>query len=146
MNKPVRIMFLCTGNSCRSQMADGLAKHLGKDAVEVYSAGIEAHGLNPRAAAVMAEIGIDISQNTSDVIDIDLLNSMDYAITLCGDAEERCPITPPSVKRMHWGFPDPAKATGSEEEIMDQFREVRDGIKRRLEEFLASIGVDVAVR
>lgn len=144
MNKPVRIMFLCTGNSCRSQMADGLAKHLGKDAVEVYSAGIEAHGLNPRAAAVMAEIGIDISQNTSDVIDIDLLNSMDYAITLCGDAEERCPITPPSVKRMHWGFPDPAKARGSEEEIMDQFREVRDGIKRRLEEFLASIGVDVA--
>lgn len=129
-------MFLCTGNSCRSQMAEGLAKELAGDKVEVYSAGVEAHGLNPRAVAVMAEIGIDISHNTSDLIDQDLLNSMDYVITLCSDAEKRCPLAPPKVKRLHWGFEDPAKATGSEEEIMAKFRQVRDGIRRHLEEFL----------
>ena len=131
------IMFLCTGNSCRSQMADGLAKELGDDKVEIYSAGLEAHGLNPRAVQVMAEIGIDISTNTSDEIDQTLLNQMDYAITLCGDAEERCPLTPPKVRKFHFPFPDPAKATGTEEEIMDQFRSVRDSIAKRLKEFLA---------
>ncbi len=132
-----KIMFLCTGNSCRSQMADGLAKKLGDDKVEIYSAGLEAHGLNPRAVQVMAEIGIDISTNTSDEIDQTLLNQMDYAITLCGDAEERCPLTPPTVRKFHFPFPDPAKATGTEEEIMDQFRSVRDSIAKRLKEFLA---------
>lgn len=134
-----KIMFLCTGNSCRSQMADGLAKHLGGDRFEVYSAGLEAHGLNPRAVKAMGEIGIDISGNTSDVIDPKLLGQMHYAITLCGDAEERCPITPPTVTRIHWPFPDPAKASGSEEEVMASFRLVRDSIAKRLEEFLAEI-------
>lgn len=137
MSNKKRIMFLCTGNSCRSQMADGLAKELGGDNVEIYSAGLEAHGLNPRAVKVMAEIGIDISVNTSDEIDPSLLNQMDYAITLCGDAQERCPLTPRTVKRIHLPFPDPAKATGTEEEIMEQFRSVRDSIAKRLKEFLA---------
>ncbi len=137
MSNKKKIMFLCTGNSCRSQMADGLAKELGGDNVEVYSAGLEAHGLNPRAVKVMAEIGIDISVNTSDEIDQTLLSQMDYAITLCGDAEERCPLTPPTVKRIHLPFPDPAKATGTDEEIMEQFRTVRNSIAKRLRHFLA---------
>lgn len=139
MSGKTKIMFLCTGNSCRSQMADGLAKRLGGDRVEVYSAGLEAHGLNPRAVQVMAEIGVDISANTSDTIDQALLNQMDYAITLCGDAEERCPLTPSTVRKLHIPFPDPAKATGTEEEIMEQFRSVRDSIAKRLEEFLAEV-------
>ena len=137
MSEKTKIMFLCTGNSCRSQMADGLAKRLGGDKVEIYSAGLEAHGLNPRAVKVMAEIGIDISANTSDEIDPSLLNQMDYAITLCGDAEERCPLTPPTVRKFHFPFPDPAKATGAEDEIIEEFRIVRDAIAERLEGFLA---------
>ncbi len=136
MANQTKIMFLCTGNSCRSQMADGLAKKFGGDRFEIYSAGLEAHGLNQRAVMVMGEIGIDISGNTSDVIDPDLLKEMDYAITLCGDAEERCPLTPPSVTRYHWPFPDPAKAIGTEKVIMEQFREVRDAIAKRSEKFL----------
>lgn len=142
--RPIRIMFLCTGNSCRSQMAEGLTKALGGDKVEVYSAGLEAHGVNPRAVAVMKEIGIDISKNTSDVIDQKLLQTMDYAVTLCSDAEERCPITPPSVKRLHWSFDDPAKATGSEEEIMAKFREIRDGIAEKVRDFLDSLHLAIS--
>ncbi len=139
MDNRIKIMFLCTGNSCRSQMADGLAQKLGGDRFEIYSAGLEAHGLNPRAVKVMGEIGIDISGNTSDVIDSELLNTMDYAITLCGDAEERCPLTPPTVTKYHWPFPDPAKATGTEAEILEQFRSVRDAIAERLAEFIRGI-------
>lgn len=130
-----QIMFLCTGNSCRSQMAHGWAEELAGSGWDVYSAGLEAHGLNPRAVEAMSEVGIDISCHTSDTIDPELLAQMDYAITLCGDAEERCPLTPPSVKRLHWPFPDPAKATGTEEEIRAEFRRVRDAIKDRLEKF-----------
>lgn len=136
MSNKIKIMFLCTGNSCRSQMAEGIAKHLGGDRFEIYSAGLEAHGLNPRAIKVMDEIDIDISVQTSDEIDPKLLSKMDYGITLCGDAEERCPMTPQSVTRMHWPFPDPAKATGTEDEVMEEFRVVRDLIAKRLEEFL----------
>ena len=139
MDNRIKIMFLCTGNSCRSQMADGLAQKLGGDRFEIYSAGLEAHGLNPRAVKVMGEIGIDISGNTSDVIDSELLNTMDYAITLCGDADERCPLTPPTVTKYHWPFPDPAKATGTEAEILEQFRSVRDAIAERLAEFIRGI-------
>ncbi len=136
MSKKTKIMFLCTGNSCRSQMAEGLAKKIGGNRVEVYSAGLEAHGVNPRAIKVMAEIGIDISQQTSDEIDPILLSQMDYAITLCDDADTRCPTTPPTVKRLHMPFSDPAKATGTEEEIMEQFRKVRDTIAAQLREYL----------
>ncbi|MCL6442680.1 MAG: arsenate reductase (thioredoxin) [Alicyclobacillus sp.] len=135
MTKPI-VYFLCTGNSCRSQIAEGLARHLGADKIEVHSAGVEAHGLNPRTVATMKEVGIDISHHESKLIDPDLLNRADYVITLCGDAEDRCPMTPPHVKRLHWGFEDPAKATGTEDEVQAKFREVRDAIRDRVQEFI----------
>ncbi|GAX88521.1 arsenate reductase (thioredoxin) [Effusibacillus lacus] len=130
------VYFLCTGNSCRSQMAEGWGKHFGGDRVEVYSAGIETHGLNPRAVEIMKEAGIDISSQTSDLIDPEILNKADYVITLCGDANDKCPVTPPHVKRMHWGVEDPAKATGTEEEVRQKFREVRDAIRERIQLFI----------
>ncbi|UOQ84142.1 arsenate reductase (thioredoxin) [Gracilibacillus salinarum] len=129
------IYFLCTGNSCRSQMAEGWAKqHLGDD-WEVYSAGIEAHGLNPNAVKAMNEVGIDISDQKSDIIDSELLNNATLAVTLCGDAADKCPITPTSVKREHWGFDDPAKAEGTEEEKWEVFQRVRDEIGERIQQF-----------
>lgn len=134
------VYFLCTGNSCRSQMAEGWMRELGKDYFEVKSAGLEAHGLNPRAVEVMREAGIDISSQTSDVIDSEVLNGADYVITLCGHADEHCPvIANRDVIKQHWGFDDPAKATGSEEEIMNSFREVRDAIQQRMEQFLEEV-------
>lgn len=136
MNKKL-VYFLCTGNSCRSQMADGFLKALGKDEFEVKSAGLEAHGLNPRAVLVMKEAGIDISGHTSDVIDPELLNRADMVITLCGHADEHCPaIMNPEVVKWHWGFDDPAKATGTEDEILEKFRQVRDAIKARIQQFV----------
>lgn len=132
------VYFLCTGNSCRSQMADGFLKAFGGDQFEVLSAGLEAHGLNPRAVQVMNEAGIDISNHTSDVISEDILARADYIITLCGHADEHCPVVSnPYAVRWHWGFDDPAKATGTEDEIMAQFRKVRDDIKKRMEQFVA---------
>lgn len=132
------VYFLCTGNSCRSQIADGFLNELGSEQYEVKSAGLEAHGLNPRAVQVMNEAGVDISKNISKVIESDLLNRADYVITLCGHADEHCPVIPnKNVVKWHWGFDDPAKATGTEEEIMDKFREVRDAIKSRIETFVA---------
>lgn len=137
MEKKPLIYFLCTGNSCRSQIADGFLKALGSDKYEVKSAGLEAHGLNPRAVQVMKEAGVDISNNTSDVIEPEILNRADYVITLCGHADEHCPvISNKNVTKWHWGFDDPAKATGTEEEVMNKFREVRDSIKNRIEQFV----------
>ncbi len=128
----LKIMFLCTGNSCRSQMAEGWARALGGDLWEVHSAGLEAHGLNPRAVAVMAEAGVDISRQTSKTIDPALLKTMDLVVTVCGDAEERCPLTPPHVRRLHWPFEDPARARGTEEEVLAVFRRARDAIRVRV--------------
>ncbi len=128
-----KVYFLCTGNSCRSQMAEGFARQL-LPKWTVASAGIEAHGLNPQAVAVMAEVGIDISMQRSKRIDPDFLNHADLVVTLCGDAEERCPITPPSVTRLHWPLPDPAQAQGSSAERLAVFRQVRDEIRRRVQE------------
>ncbi len=136
MSKPI-VYFLCTGNSCRSQIADGFLKELGGDKYEVRSAGLEAHGLNPRAVQVMQEAGVDISAHTSDVIDPDILANADYIITLCGHANDNCPVVRnDKAERWHWGFDDPAKATGTEEEIMVKFREVRDAIRNRMEQFV----------
>ncbi|GAJ57269.1 arsenate reductase [Geobacillus thermoleovorans B23] len=118
-------------------MAEGFLEALGGDRYEVKSAGLEAHGLNPRAVEIMKEAGVDISGQTSDVIDPEILNRADYVITLCGHADEHCPaITNKNVVKWHWGFDDPAKATGTEEEIMNQFRAVRDAIKARIQQFL----------
>ena len=131
------VYFLCTGNSCRSQIADGFLKALGSHKYEVNSAGLEAHGLNPRAVAIMNEAGIDISNHTSDVIDPEILSRADYIITLCGHANDHCPVVRnDKAERWHWGFEDPAKAIGTEEEITAKFREVRDSIKSRIEQFV----------
>jgi thioredoxin type arsenate reductase len=136
MDKKI-VYFLCTGNSCRSQIADGYLKAMGSDKYEVKSAGLEAHGLNPRAVATMKEDEIDISNHTSDVIDPDILSQADYIITLCGHANDNCPVVRnDKAERWHWGFDDPAKATGTEEEITAQFREVRDAIKARITQFV----------
>ncbi|GLO65023.1 MULTISPECIES: arsenate reductase (thioredoxin) [Bacillaceae] len=134
MSKKI-IYFLCTGNSCRSQMAEGWATYyLGED-WEVKSAGIEAHGLNPNAVKAMNEIGIDISDQKSEMIDTEVLNHATMAVTLCGDAADRCPTTPPHVKREHWGFDDPAKAEGTDEEKWEVFQRVRDEIEERIKRF-----------
>lgn len=129
------IYFLCTGNSCRSQMAEGWAKKLLGDEWEVRSAGIEAHGLNPSAVKAMEEVGIDISNQESELIDTEYLNNATLAVTLCGDAADRCPMTPPHVRREHWGFDDPAKADGTEDEKWTVFQRVRDEIGERIKLF-----------
>lgn len=125
-----RIYFLCTGNSCRSQMAEGYAKKfLDTSLYEVQSAGVETHGLNPNAVKVMNEDNIDISNQQSKLIDPNYLNSADLVITLCGDAKDRCPVTPSTVKKLHVPFTDPAQATGTKEEQLAVFRQVRDEIR-----------------
>lgn len=132
-----KIYFLCTGNSCRSQIAEGYGKAiLPTDEFEIKSSGIEQHGLNPRAVQVMAEEGIDISTQTSDLIDMDYFNQADLIITLCGDAKDKCPVIPKGIKHVHWDLEDPAKATGTEEEIINKFREIRDDIKSRVANLL----------
>lgn len=128
-----QIYFLCTGNSCRSQMAEGFAKQLLGPEWRVASAGVETHGLNPQAVAVMAEVGIDISEQYSKLIDKDYLQSSDLVVTLCGDARDKCPVTPPNVQRLHWPLPDPAAATGTPNEIRAAFRQVRDDIQQRVQ-------------
>ncbi|MBO1004557.1 arsenate reductase (thioredoxin) [Pseudogracilibacillus auburnensis] len=129
------LYFLCTGNSCRSQIAEGFGRKYLSNIYNVYSAGIEAHGLNPNAVKVMKEAGVDIAAQTSDVIDPNILNKADLIITLCGDADENCPITPPHVTKWHWGFDDPAKAEGTEEEKWIVFQRVRDEIEARIKQF-----------
>lgn len=134
MSKPI-IYFLCTGNSCRSQMAEGFGKKYLGDRYDVYSAGIEAHGLNPNAVKAMNEVEIDITDQTSDIIDREILNNADLVVTLCGDAADKCPTTPPHVKNDHWGFDDPAKAEGTDEEKWAFFQRVRNEIEERIQKF-----------
>lgn len=129
------IYFLCTGNSCRSQMAEGWAKKLLEDEWEVRSAGIEAHGLNPNAVKAMKEVGIDIADQKSETIDSEFLDNATMAVTLCGDAADRCPMTPPHVRREHWGFDDPAKAEGTDGDKWAVFQRVRDEIGERIKRF-----------
>ena len=131
-----RILVLCTGNSCRSQVAEGYLKHFAKDKAEVYSAGIETHGVNPKAIAVMKEDGIDISQHTSNNVNEYRNIDFDFVITVCDNAKEQCPVFPSTAKQFHHNFPDPAKATGTDEEIMQQFRKVRDEIKKYCKSFV----------
>ena len=125
----MRILVLCTGNSCRSQMAEGYLRHFARDEAEVYSAGVETHGVNPRAVAVMKEDGTDISGQTSNHIDEYRDIHFDFVITVCDNARERCPYFPSKAQKFHHNFPDPARASGTEEEIMAQFTTVRDMIK-----------------
>jgi len=134
-----KVLFLCTGNSCRSQMAEGWLRDLGGGRFDVYSAGIVAHGKNPRAIAVMKEAGVDISGQESEQLNPAMLEELDLLVTVCGHADETCPAVPVSCEKQHWPFDDPAKATGSEEEIMAEFRRVRDQIRNRIEAFINTI-------
>lgn len=132
----LNILFLCTGNSCRSQMAEGWTRHLGGNAFHAASAGIEAHGKNPRAIAVMGEAGVDISGQDSTIVSAEMLQRADLVVTVCGHADEQCPVLPSGVEKMYWPLTDPAKATGTEEEIMASFRATRDEVRRRVQELL----------
>ena len=136
MNKK-NILVLCTGNSCRSQMAEGYLRHFAGENANVYSAGIETHGVNPRAVATMREDGIDISNHTSNNIDEYQDIDFDFVITVCDNAKERCPYFPTKAAKFHHHFPDPAKATGTEAEILEQFRSTRQQIKEYCRQFVA---------
>lgn len=136
-----KIYFLCTGNSCRSQIAEGFAKKNLDDSWEIRSAGVETHGLNPRAVTIMDEEGIDISTQTSDLIDMDYFNQADLIITLCGDAKDKCPVIPKGIEHAHWDLVDPAKAKGSEAEIRSAFRNTRDEIEKRMIELSKQLNV-----
>jgi len=130
-----RVLFLCTANSCRSQIAEGIVNHFMSDWLEAFSAGTKASFVNLTAIEVMKEIGIDISKYRSKNLSEFDGQTFDYVITLCGDANETCPLYIGGTKKTHIGFDDPAKATGSKEEIMREFRRVRDEIKMKLDEF-----------
>ena len=131
-----KILVLCTGNSCRSQVAEGYLRFFAGSKAEIYSAGIETHGVNPKAVETMKEDGIDISHHTSNNIDEYKNIDFDFVITVCDNAKERCPFFPTKAKKFHHNFPDPAKATGSDEEVKQQFRNVRDLIKEYSKDFV----------
>ena len=128
----INILYLCTGNSCRSQMAEGWTRTLNDGRFSAASAGIEAHGKNPRAIAVMAEAGVDISGQESTIVTDEMLQQADVVVTVCGHADEQCPALPSTVRKVHWPLTDPAKATGTEKEIMVEFRATRDEVERRV--------------
>ena len=132
-----KILVLCTGNSCRSQIAEGYLRYFANGNADVYSAGVETHGVNPKAIAIMQEDGIDISNHTSNNIDEYYDIDFDFVITVCDNAKERCPFFPTKAKKFHHNFSDPAKAKGTDEEINEQFRQVRQQIKEYCERFVA---------
>lgn len=132
-----KILVLCTGNSCRSQIAEGYLRKFAGEKASVYSAGVETHGVNPGAISIMAEDGIDISGHTSNHIDEYKDIDFDFVITVCDNAKERCPYFPTNAKKFHYNFPDPGKVTGSEEQITEQFRTVRDMIKTYTDDFVS---------
>ena len=137
MARKLNVLFLCTGNSCRSQMAEGWCRHLKGDIINAYSAGIETHGLNPNAVAVMAEAGVDISKQYSKHLDQVKHIDFDYVVTVCGHANENCPMFPGKANVVHVGFGDPptlAKAAQTEEEALDIYRRVRDEIRAFVDE------------
>jgi arsenate reductase len=131
-----KILVLCTGNSCRSQLAEGYLRHFGGAKTEVWSAGVETHGVNPRAVATMKEDGIDISGHTSNHIDEYAAIDFDFVITVCDNARERCPYFPTKAAKFHHNFPDPAKFQGTEEETLAEFRRVREMIKTYCRDFI----------
>ena len=135
----VKLLFLCTGNSCRSQMAEGWARALGGDWLQVDSAGIEAHGKNPRAIAVMQEAGVDISAQESTRVTPGMLEQADWVVTVCGHADEHCPVLAPGTRKEHWPLEDPARASGSEAFIAGVFRASRDDIRKRVEDLLGRL-------
>jgi arsenate reductase (thioredoxin) len=128
----LRVLFLCTENACRSQMAEGLVNHDLAGQVQAWSAGVRPSRVNPRAIQAMAELGVDISHHRSKSVDDLAGEQFDLVITVCDRAQQQCPIFPGETEVMHVGFPDPAKATGTEEEIMAAFRQVRDALRKQL--------------
>jgi arsenate reductase (thioredoxin) len=136
-----KVLFLCTGNSCRSQMAEGWLRHLAGDRFEVVSAGSHPVGLNPYAVTVMGEAGVDISHHVSERVDPYLEERFDYVITVCDNAQEACPVFPGAASKLHWNFDDPAKAAGTYEQRLIVFRKTRDEIADRIRQFLAGEGV-----
>ncbi|RAJ24911.1 arsenate reductase ArsC [Pedobacter cryoconitis] len=124
-----KVLVLCTGNSCRSQLAEGFLRQFAGNQAEIYSAGIEVHGVNPKAIQVMSEAGLDISAHTSNHVDEYAAIDFDYVITVCDNAKESCPYFPARAIKFHYNFPDPAKAKGTDDEVMQEFRRVRDLIK-----------------
>lgn len=135
----MRVLFLCTGNSCRSQMAEGFVRQFGASTVSAESAGIEAHGLNPRAVDVMREIGIDISRQKSTVMDDSMVAEADVIVTVCDHARELCPAIPGNKRQIHWSFDDPAIARGTESEIGGTFRRVRDEIEGKVKDLISEL-------
>lgn len=131
-----KVLVLCTGNSCRSQIAEGYLKHFSKNKAEIYSAGVETHGVNPRAIVTMHEDGIDISTHTSNNVDEYKDIDFDFVITVCDNARERCPYFPTKALKFHQNFSDPAQAKGTEEEIREEFRKVREMIKEYCRQFV----------
>ena len=140
-----KVLFVCSHNSARSQMAEGFLRHLGGDAFEAASAGTEPGELHPLAVDVMAEAGIDISGQRAKAVDDFVRQRFDYVITVCDDAREACPFFPGAARRLHWSLPDPSAASGSREERLSVFRAVRDEVRRRLEEFLEGAGREMRV-
>jgi arsenate reductase len=138
MSDKKRVLILCTGNSARSQMAEGLLRHLAGDRFEVESAGVEQSHVRPQAIAAMRELGIDISGHRSKSVDEFSGQEFDYVITVCDNARDRCPVFPGKTKRIHWSFEDPAAAEGDEQAVLAVFRRVRDEIEARLREFISS--------
>jgi arsenate reductase len=136
MNQKQRVIFICTHNSARSQMAEGLLRHLAGERYEVFSAGTQSTRVNPLAIKAMAEKSIDISSHTSDHIDNYMGMEFDYVITVCDNANESCPYFPTNKTKWHWSFADPSAATGTEEEKLAKFREIRDQIEKRLQTLL----------
>ena len=134
-----RVLFLCTHNSARSQMAEGLLRATAGDRFEVESAGTEATHVRPLAARAMAELGIDLGGHTSKTLDRFLHEPWDFVITVCDNANESCPVFPGAATRVHWSFPDPSRATGTDAEQLAVYREVRDAIRMRLEEWLPTV-------
>ncbi len=132
----MNILVLCTGNSCRSQMAEGYLKHFAKDNASIYSAGVETHGVNPRAIAIMKEDGIDISKHTSNNLEEYMDIHFDYILTVCDNANERCPFFPGKAERLHYNFFDPSKVDGSEEEIHNAFTKTRNQIRAYCKDFV----------
>jgi len=138
---PQRVLFLCTHNSARSQMAEGLLRHLGGDRFEAHSAGTEATQVRPLAITAMSELGVDISTQASKTLDPYVDQRFDHVITVCDDANETCPYFPNATHRSHWSLPDPSKATGTEAEQLAVYRQVRDDLRGRIEsELLAAEG------
>ncbi len=141
----LRVMFLCTGNSCRSQMAEGWARALAGDDIEIKSAGIEAHGQNKMAIRVMKEVGIDISGQESIRVNGEMLEWADLLVTLCDNAEEQCPLLSPHTVKVHLPLPDPTKMRGDEQELLNEFRETREKVRQRIEFVIEQVALEAAV-